>query len=605
MGAVYVAELDDIRSAAAADNMCWWTVVRHYPGDGAVATAQPVPFAARFWAARAAAARDEGSGRQWTARARVATIRSAERRRRAELRGRVASGRSVHNVPQLREIAAFKQGEFECRDSTEVARLVAEHFRRRWGGHRPEDRVAALDVALAMDGSPPAIAEEVIGEVASSLRRQAIIDATGLCPAAAALAAAAAPQATEAAFASLISSMAVMSEVVIKARALGKRTDTPTDGEIRVILPLTKDMSILDVVRAQRVHAHLDSLPPLPRSVLEAGRPGASATDLALTAKLVIEKALDRRSQGAVAQADIRQFDDQVPVTGFVKELAEQGLPQELPAAVVRHQLLPAVELRVGLSTAVVRGRASGSLTRSRVPGALGRAVVRSVLAARDASGAEALLDWFAAQLLDRWGCDLAAASIEVLVPAPVAPSRHRHVMDMKCLRYWLSSAGSYSRCWRSARNAARAAAPVGTRILRGAHVAMAVKDRYLETCVFPILAYRAPTWPPTDVLRAEADRLHRWCVAQAARAVPWLGEAPGVFARRRARAVARLVRPDREWGRRLAALARAAHAELRSPMCARWPAAGSVRTLNGLGSRGLPAGPRRHTRAAWAFGGQ
>lgn len=99
-------------------------------------------------------------------------------------------------------------------------------------------------------------------------------------------------------------------------------------------------------------------------------------------AKLVVEKALDRHSQGAVGQAGIRQFYDRVPVGRVAEDMDAQGLPRELAAAVLRHQLLSAVELRVGLAMAGVRSRSSGCLTGSPVVGALGRALVRSVLAA-------------------------------------------------------------------------------------------------------------------------------------------------------------------------------------------------------------------------------
>lgn len=146
----------------------------------------------------------------------AATIRAAaaRRRRRAAVRRRAAPGRSVHKVAQLREVTALQRGDFECRDAAERASAVAEHFRRRWGD-APYQRLAALDMALAMDGVPPTVSATEVFEAASALRRQAVVDFMGLCPAAAELAATAAPEATAAAFASLIASTACMSDIVM------------------------------------------------------------------------------------------------------------------------------------------------------------------------------------------------------------------------------------------------------------------------------------------------------------------------------------------------------------------------------------------------------
>lgn len=144
-------------------------------------------------------------------------------------------------------------------------------------------------MALGMEDQPPAVTAEEIFQAAAALRRPALLDASEICPAAAGLAATAAQQATVAAFDSLASSTVHMSVVCIRARPMGKRTDRLDLDRLRVVLPLGRDMGVLDVQPLRRTHADLDSLPPLPASVVEAARPGASATDLALTAKLVIE----------------------------------------------------------------------------------------------------------------------------------------------------------------------------------------------------------------------------------------------------------------------------------------------------------------------------
>lgn len=90
---------------------------------------------------------------------------------------------------------------------------------------------------------------------------------------------------------------------------------------------------------------------------------------------------------------------------------------------------------------------------------------------------------------------------------------------------------------------------------------------------MFLVVVNGVPSWPPAQQLQREADRLHRWCRAEAAGSRPWPGEEVGACLRYRACVAARLVAPEEAWGRRVAVAARAAHVALSEAMCARWPA--------------------------------
>lgn len=344
-------------------------------------------------------------------------------------------------------------------DTAVAAGIVGAHFADRWGGSDPDARWALLENALAADGQSPEWTAQDITEAATALRHGHAVDSDGLCPHAVLLAALQAPEATAAAFRELASETSLMSLCTIRARALGKRTSLPTVEQVRDLLPQGTLMGILDVLLSRMVHAVLGALPPLPLSVVEGCRPGASASDLALSARLVVQHALDRRSEGAAGQGDIRQFYDHVPVPRCVEELRAWGLPPPACAAVVRHQLLPLVELRVGPSHMHIRVRSSGCLMGSRLAGALGRVVVRTLLAGmlpaqsslgfavgpartllaatcmdnlivfgRDATGVEAVLAWAQGWLREHWAVDLADSSLEVLVPvgSEVPPTEYR-----------------------------------------------------------------------------------------------------------------------------------------------------------------------------------
>lgn len=261
----------------------------------------------------------------------------------------------------------------------------------------------------------------------------------------------------------------------------------PTVDQVRVLIPQGAVMGIADVLLSRMVHEVIDALPPLPLCVVEGCRPGASASDLAL-------------AKGAIGQGDIRQFHDHALVPRCVEQLRVWGLPAAACAAVVRHQMLPLVDLCVGTSRVQVRVRSSGCLTGSRLAGALGRVVARTMLSAvtpaqealgfraspgrtllaaksvdnlvvfgRDATGVEAVLAWAQGWLRAHWSVDLADSSLEVLAPvgAAVAPMRLAQAEEFKFLGHWITSNGADTRCVRSTKSAVRTTTSRGLRVLR------------------------------------------------------------------------------------------------------------------------------------------
>lgn len=111
-----------------------------------------------------------------------------------------------------------------------------------------------------------------------------------------------------------------------------------------------------------------------------------------------------------------------------------------------------------------------------------------------------------------------------------------------------------------------------GMRILRGARTPFTHKMAYLQRVVWPAIAYRAATWPPTPAMEQEVNRLQRWATAQAMGARKGPDEDVGVFLRRRARAAARISAPDSCWGRHCAVLARTMYDAMRDARAAKWP---------------------------------
>ena len=95
--------------------------------------------------------------------------------------------------------------------------------------------------------------------------------------------------------------------------------------------------------------------------------------DIAHGIRSAVEKALDNKSQGAVAQMDIQPYYDSLDALLLCRWLEEQGVPKHICATSLRLQLLPQVFLNSGGLRVPIALRTLGTLTGSRIAGVLGR----------------------------------------------------------------------------------------------------------------------------------------------------------------------------------------------------------------------------------------
>ena len=147
--------------------------------------------------------------------------------------------------------------------------------------------------------------------------------------------------------------------------------------ELRSIMPLPALLQIADVLVANQINSWVNGVLPCPRSCFEGAVKYTQPLDIAHGLALAIERGLDDRSHLAIAQADIRQYYDSLDVPALAWWLHLEGLNIAWTSAIVRLQMVPAINLRTGEETACV------TLTGSRVAGALGRIPVLQVLEQR------------------------------------------------------------------------------------------------------------------------------------------------------------------------------------------------------------------------------
>jgi len=99
------------------------------------------------------------------------------------------------------------------------------------------------------------------------------------------------------------------------------------------------------------------------KSCYVGGVPGTQCLDIAFGAQLLLEKALDDHSRGAIVSSDIRRFYDSICVLKVVRYLLSQGCPQNLCAAVLRSQMKPCIDMHLLGTSRVLLPRSVGGLT--------------------------------------------------------------------------------------------------------------------------------------------------------------------------------------------------------------------------------------------------
>lgn len=162
------------------------------------------------------------------------------------------------------------------------------------------------------------------------------------------------------------------SRAVIVAQVYGKSSCLPGPSKCRSILPLPCLLTIADSLLSNRVLSFLNShLQPGVHALL-GGLPGTQCLDICTAAHLVVEKGLDPKRRGAIAQADPERYYDNLNPLTIARYLIPEGSEPGVAVSCVKCQLSPCVNLAVCGGVYGDGVRTKGALTGDRVAGALG-----------------------------------------------------------------------------------------------------------------------------------------------------------------------------------------------------------------------------------------
>ena len=144
-----------------------------------------------------------------------------------------------------------------------------------------------------------------------------------------------------------------------------------------MILPLCPLMQLLDVIVAKRLKAWCDAFFDVPACCYMGCESGLQGADISHGVAQLLAKTSEF-STVAVGQADIKAYYDSLSPLLAARYVKVHGKFEDMVVAValVRHQLLPTVELEQSGVCCRLRRRSTGTLTGSRVAGMIGRLVV-------------------------------------------------------------------------------------------------------------------------------------------------------------------------------------------------------------------------------------
>ena len=104
----------------------------------------------------------------------------------------------------------------------------------------------------------------------------------------------------------LAGSTARMSHITVEALAFGKESSNTAVEDTRIIMPLPSVLGLLDATLPYLIEPHIIRLLPCPQSVWFGAHTHTQVLDISHGLSTVIEKALDMKSEGAIAQSDVR-----------------------------------------------------------------------------------------------------------------------------------------------------------------------------------------------------------------------------------------------------------------------------------------------------------
>ena len=251
-----------------------------------------------------------------------------------------------------------------------------EQFGAEWETELLDKQQLFCDLVASTDGAPIGLSADMLLDACRCVSRRAKPDHYRVSSEIIYYVCRARPEVEDGFLSKFLGSSILLADVVIEGRLYGKESSTSSPAQFRAILPPPAFMQVMDVLLPRLLAQFLDdACSPIPGCFVGA-RPGTQTLDIAHGLQSIIEKGLDDKATQKLHRPTSRKFLGSLDVLLVAQWLQQRGARLPLCSGIVRHQMLPQVQLQIGRAKVQMRGRSVGCLTSSRVAGFLGRVLV-------------------------------------------------------------------------------------------------------------------------------------------------------------------------------------------------------------------------------------
>jgi hypothetical protein len=464
---------------------------------------------------------------------------------------------------------------------------ILHYYGEKWAVRDLQKRASLLDLLAPFEGQAPSFGIMDVLKTTDRVKRSNRCDNDDLAMSAVVLTSHARPDLLADALHALLASRKLLEERVVLGQIKGKKASISLVADLaRCILPLPATLELADVLITDMLKPYIDHAFPAEPGIFIGGLKGTQTLEVSSGLQSVVEKSLDDKSRGAIADLDIASFYDEQSLFLLLRWLLKR-CPPILAAAAIKIQFYPEFQLRCGDQCVPFRNRSREAITGSRLANLLARIPIQQAImdslpsirrlgypagstsllvltwidnrfsAPRCALDACTILATIAHNLYTFWNLRVKLGSMHYL---SVDPDDVHQLPDweqvdiMECLGHFISADGTikspFARVralvWKAYFSKFRRAA------LQHLDDEMITADisRHLQ----PVYLYRAASWPFQHVFADKADRLQAQIIA-AATAVPRLDDEPAdVYHKRRCKLANALAEASGRWSLRWAA---------------------------------------------------
>ena len=460
-------------------------------------------------------------------------------------------------------------GQRESRNVAEWEDLISEFFAQKWGANRLDDIARDRDFMRISLGAPLRVEFKEVEAALKNVKQLSVLDAHGECVAMWKMMWWADPSAVIRHLEEVATSWDGFAAFLVNARVQGKSSSRTLLADCRTVMPLPARAALIDFIIAARLQRFLDVHLPRHPAVWEGARPRTQMLDISHGLSLVVEKAVDLGSRGALSQCDVLSYYDSVDVVDTLRWMVARGLDLPTAAAAARSQLLPRLVLKCGEAVVEMPPRSRGALTGSRVAGQCGRVpVVCSLVAAcrdarvrgwqmdgdewtfssfvdnvfsqaSDANQAMTNCEVFEQHLRRDWRLNVKPKSCMVM---PVRGSQDvaaerwhwRVVHPFPCLGVLIDDDGGCRSDLHACEDSMRKSLYRNCCGKAMKKLPVRLQQRHVDRMLRPLLLFRASRWPVGDSASSTIDRLQKKFLRMGVRCDREPGDSADEFFRRR-----------------------------------------------------------------------